>query len=35
MEKLGMRYERDSFTKYGGPVRIYALEREAWAGRPA
>jgi RimJ/RimL family protein N-acetyltransferase len=35
MEKLGMRHERDSFTKYGGPVRIYALEREAWAGRPA
>jgi len=31
MEKLGMRRERDSVTKYGGPVRIYALEREDWA----
>ena len=31
MEKLGMRHERDSVTKYGGPVRIYALERTSWA----
>jgi RimJ/RimL family protein N-acetyltransferase len=30
MKKLGMRYERDSVTKYGGPVRIYALTREDW-----
>ena len=35
MEKLGMRHERDSVTKDGVPVRIYALEREDWAGRPA
>jgi RimJ/RimL family protein N-acetyltransferase len=31
MEKLGMHHERDSITRYGGPVRIYALEREEWA----
>jgi hypothetical protein len=31
MEKLGMRHERDSITKDGVPVRIYALEREDWA----
>jgi RimJ/RimL family protein N-acetyltransferase len=30
MEKLGMRHERDSVTKYGGPVRIYVLERPDW-----
>lgn len=35
MEKLGMRHERDSVTKYGGPVRIYALEREDWAAASA
>ena len=28
-----MRHERDSVTKDGGRVRIYALEREEWAGR--
>lgn len=31
MEKLGMHHERDSVTKYGGPVRIYALARAEWA----
>ena len=31
MEKLGMRHERDSVTKYGGPVRVYVLERAGWA----
>lgn len=30
MEKLGMRYERDSVTRHGGPVRIYALDRKDW-----
>ena len=30
MEKLGMRHERDGVTRHGGPVRIYALEREDW-----
>jgi RimJ/RimL family protein N-acetyltransferase len=34
MEKLGMQHERDSVTRYGVPVRIYVLEREAWAARP-
>ena len=31
MEKLGMHHERDSVTKHGGPVRIYALDRKEWA----
>jgi hypothetical protein len=29
-----MQHERDSVTRYGVPVRIYVLEREAWAARP-
>jgi RimJ/RimL family protein N-acetyltransferase len=35
MEKLGMRCERDSVTRHGGPVRIYALDREEWTAANA